>query len=104
VLTDVLLTEWGERQKLWWVDNNNADLNDLNEYYEIYRRAGFTSVEIIDATKECWEDHCKNLARHTYEKFLAREIDIKIYDEIAVRIFRMIPFIGYYLLVAATKG
>jgi ubiquinone/menaquinone biosynthesis C-methylase UbiE len=104
VLTDILLTEWGERQKLWWVDNNNADLNDLHEYHEIYSRAGFQSVEIIDATKECWEDHCRNLARHSYEKLLAREIDMKTYDEIAVRIFRMIPFIGYYLLVAARKG
>ncbi|NIS62314.1 MAG: methyltransferase domain-containing protein, partial [Proteobacteria bacterium] len=39
VLTDILLTEWGERQKLWWVDNSNADLTDLDEYYEIYGRA-----------------------------------------------------------------
>ncbi len=104
MLTDILLTEWGERQKLWWVDNSNADLTDLDEYYEIYGRAEFKSAEILDATKECWENHCKNVARHTYEKFLAREIDIKAYGEIAARIFRMIPFIGYYLLVAARKG
>ena len=103
MLTDILLTEWGKRQKLWWIDNNNADLNDLNEYREIYRRAGFQSVDIIDATKECWEEHSKSLARHSYEKLLAREIDVTIYKQIAARILRMVPFISYYLLVAARK-
>jgi ubiquinone/menaquinone biosynthesis C-methylase UbiE len=101
VLTDILLTEWGERQNP--LRSNNHMTSDLQGYHDIYRRAGFKNVEIIDATKECWEGCYKSLARYSYEKLLAREIDIKIYKDIAVNIFRKLSSTRYYLLVAARK-
>ncbi|NIS62313.1 MAG: methyltransferase domain-containing protein [Proteobacteria bacterium] len=101
VLTDILLTEWGERYNPLRPDKDGV--GDLHEYSWLYRHAGFQSVEVIDATKECWEGCYKNLARYSYERLLRGEIDTKIYRDIAVNIFRKLPTTQYYLLVAARK-
>jgi ubiquinone/menaquinone biosynthesis C-methylase UbiE len=102
-LTDILLTKWGERQGLWWIDAHNAPLVHLKDYEKLYRQIGFARVDVMDATKACWDDHCINLARFCYDKLTAGEIDKEDYGEIAGRIFRIIPFINHYLLVGARK-
>ncbi len=103
ILSDILLTDWGKRHRLWWVAENNAQIG-ADEYEALCRHSGFEDVEIVDATKECWESHYKRIAGYVVEKFLEGQIDVKAYEGIATRIFRLLPHIGTYLLVAARKG
>jgi MPBQ/MSBQ methyltransferase len=103
LLTDLLLTDWGKSHPLWWVDPANAGLNDLKEYRDLYQQVGFQQVEVIDATKECWEGYYTNLARFCCEKLEQRELEESILNKIAVNIFRKIPATKNYLLVAARK-
>jgi ubiquinone/menaquinone biosynthesis C-methylase UbiE len=103
ILTDILLTDWGKRNNLWWIHKNNYDLNDLRAYKRLYENVGFSGINIVDATQECWESHLKSIARYSHEKFSAGEIDTKTYQAIALRQFGVIPFIKYYLLTAVVK-
>jgi ubiquinone/menaquinone biosynthesis C-methylase UbiE len=103
VLSDILLSDWGKRHTLWWVAESNAQLG-ADEYKALCRRTGFEDAEIVDATKECWERHYKSIAAYAVEKFLVGELNVKVYEAIATRIFRLLPHIGTYLLVAARKG
>lgn len=104
VLTDILLSDWGKQHRIWWFDEENAALNDLKAYSELYQRIGYQGVEILDATKECWEGYYANLARYCFEKLDKKEIDLGALNKIAVNIFRKIPATRYYLLVVARKA
>jgi MPBQ/MSBQ methyltransferase len=104
VLTDILLTDWGKSHRLWWLDEANAALNDLETYSELYQRVGFQEVEIIDATRECWEGYYTGLARYCFEKLEKKEFALGTLNQIAVNIFRRIPATRSYLLVAARKA
>ncbi|MEW6426937.1 MAG: methyltransferase domain-containing protein [Thermodesulfobacteriota bacterium] len=103
LLTDILLTDWGRRNDLWWIEKSNRELADPEAYDELLTRTGFTDIRIEDATRPCWEGHYRNLAAFTQEQLLAGTLEVAAYEEIAARIFRIIPFIGHYLLVAARK-
>ena len=104
VLTDILLTDWGKKHRLWWIDEENAALTDLQAYSELYQRLGYQGVEIIDATKECWEGYYTSLARYCFEKLDRKEFDMGALQKIAVNIFRKIAATRYYLLVVAQKA
>lgn len=104
VLTDILLTEWGKQHRLWWIDEENGALSDLQAYAELYQRIGFEGVEIIDATKECWEGYYSSLARYCFEKLEKKEFGVATLNNIAVNIFRKIPATRSYLLVGARKA
>lgn len=103
LLTDILLTEWGRKNDLWWIEKSNREVTELDKYHDIYNQSGFIDIHLEDATRQCWEGHYKNLASFTQEKLLNKEITVEAYEDIAARIFRIIPFIRYYLLVAAKK-
>jgi MPBQ/MSBQ methyltransferase len=103
-LTDILLTDWGQKHRLWWVDEANAGVSDLKVYSELYRRIGFKEVEIIDATRECWEGYYTSLARYCCEKLEQKDLAPETVNQIAVNIFRKIPATRCYLLVGARKG
>jgi ubiquinone/menaquinone biosynthesis C-methylase UbiE len=100
-LTDILLTKWGERQNPF--RPTDGFVGHLNEYKQLYQQAGFQGVETIDATTECWQGCYKHLARYSYENLMAAEIDINIFNEVAMNIFRKLAATQYYLLAAARK-
>jgi MPBQ/MSBQ methyltransferase len=104
VLTDILLTDWGKKHRLWWVDEENAALSDLQAYSDLYHRVGFQGVEIIDATKECWEGYYTNLAQYCCDKLEKQEFELGTFNKIAVNIFRKIPATRAYVLVGARKA
>jgi ubiquinone/menaquinone biosynthesis C-methylase UbiE len=104
VLTDILLTDWGKRRRLWWVDEENAALSDLQAYYDLCRRVGFQEVQIVDATRECWERYYTNLARYCFDKLEKKEFGLETLNKIAVNIFRKIPATRTYMLVGARKS
>jgi len=103
LLTDILLSEWGRRHDLWWIEKSNQMLIDPKEYEALYRQIGYDAIAVEDATKPCWEGHYKNLAAFSQQQLLAGALEVEAYEEIAARVFRIIPFIGYYLLVTAIK-
>jgi ubiquinone/menaquinone biosynthesis C-methylase UbiE len=100
-LTDILLTKWGEQKNPF--RPSGGFVGNLEDYKRIYQRVGFKGVEVIDATKECWQGCYKNLARYSYEKLMVGEIDINIFNEVAMNIFRKLSATQYYLLAGATK-
>jgi MPBQ/MSBQ methyltransferase len=104
VLTDILLTDWGKQHRLWWIDVENAALSDLAAYSELYRRVGFQGVEIIDATKECWQGYYTSLARYCCDKLEKQAFEMTTLTKIAVNIFRKIPATRAYVLVGARKA
>ncbi len=103
LLTDILLSEWGALNNLWWIEKCNRDLVDLESYRKLYEEIGFSDIYIEDATSKCWEGHYKNLAAFTQRKLLNNELTVEAYQDIAARVFRIIPYIGCYLLVGAQK-
>jgi ubiquinone/menaquinone biosynthesis C-methylase UbiE len=103
LLTDILLSEWGSHHDLWWIEKSNQALTDLAEYRSLYRRIGYENILIEDATAACWEGHYKHLAAFSQQQLLAGALAVETYNEIAARVFRILPFIGCYLLVAARK-
>lgn len=103
VLTDILLTDWGREHRLWWIDPENAGINCLQDYQDLYRRAGFENIRVIDATRECWQGYYTNVARYCCEKLDRRELESNVFNGIAVNIFRRLPATQAYLLVAAQK-
>ena len=103
MLSDILLTDWGRQQKLWGIAGSNADLR-ANHYKDLCLDKGFSAVTVEDVTRESWEHHYKSLSRFSEEKLLAGQVDVKRYETVASRTFRMISHIDIYTLVAARKG
>jgi len=102
VLSDILLSDWGRQHKLWGIGESNAGLRA--EHYEgLCIEKGFSDVEVEDVTRYSWERHVKNLSRFSEEKLLAGQVDVKRYEMVASRIFRLIAHIETYVLVAARK-
>lgn len=103
LLTDILLSPWGRHNDLWWIEKSNQALTDPAEYETLYRRIGYENLLIENATKACWEGHYKHLAAFSQQQLLEGALAVETYNEIAARVFRIIPFIGSYLLVAVRK-
>lgn len=101
--TDILLSQWGIEHDLWWIEKSNQSLTEVTEYKNLLQKIGYTSILIEDATGPSWEGHYKHLAAFCQEQLVAGKLAVEMYNDIAARVFRIIPFIGYYLLVAAQK-
>jgi glyoxylase-like metal-dependent hydrolase (beta-lactamase superfamily II)/ubiquinone/menaquinone biosynthesis C-methylase UbiE len=73
------------------------------EYRDLYFRAGFEQVEIIDATEECATGFKRHTLRLLRDKLRTARIDWQIFQRRTARI-KQRDFGGYYLLVCAQKG
>jgi ubiquinone/menaquinone biosynthesis C-methylase UbiE len=103
VLSDILLTDWGRQHILWGIAESNGDLR-AEHYRDLCLDKGFSEALVEDVTRQSWECHCKSVARFSEEKLLAGQMNVKMYETVASRIFRMIPHIETYALLAARKG
>lgn len=103
LLSDILLTHWGKKHRPWWVADGNADL-DAGNYQELCSSLGYAETRLIDATRESWESHLKGVARFCEEMLLKGHMDVKAYGMIASTLFRLVPLIQTYALLAAKKG
>ncbi len=102
VLSDILVNKlaarWHPRiPKENWV-------TDMEEYRELYLRAGFKHVEVVDATKECWKGFYKHLWSWRRKNFLAGEIKLPAYAKMILRNLLAKAGLKYYLLVSARKA
>ena len=101
VLSDALISRLNKQNRPHWDDSNFV--TNLNEYRTTYFRVGFTNVQIVDATKECWEGCFWNVVRFAHGKFLAGEIDLEGLNVFLERIYRLTSDLENYVLVAAIK-
>ena len=73
------------------------------EYRDLYFRAGFERVEIIDATSECITGFVTHSLRLLRDRLRSGEIDLRTFRQGRTKILRK-GTNGYYLLVYAQKG
>jgi ubiquinone/menaquinone biosynthesis C-methylase UbiE len=72
-------------------------------YCDMYFRAGFERVEIIDATSECITGFVTHSLRLLRDRLRSGEIDLRTFRQGRTKILRK-GTNGYYLLVYAQKG
>jgi len=77
---------------------------DPAEYRNLYLRAGFDRVEIIDATDKCTVGHLRHLMGQLRRKWWRREIDSRTFRRRRARLLARERAKGYYLLVCAHKA
>lgn len=102
VLSDMLFPRWVGKWNPRQTEKNYVQ--DLKEYTNVYRRAGFQDVEIIDATNECWHGFRQHLGRWLCKKFLAREVGVRDLCKGVLQLVAGSVIIRYYLLVSAKKA
>jgi len=101
LLTDVLISPVNLEQRPHWHEKNLV--TDSQDYAAICRKAGFSRVEIVDATKECWHGGFWSVIRFAHEKFLWGIINLEELNAFLERIYRLAEDLEHYLLVAALK-
>jgi MPBQ/MSBQ methyltransferase len=102
VLSDILVAGWAARLNPRIGEFNYV--KDLQEYRQLYMRAGFGDVEVIDATRECWTAFYDHLWQWRREQFLAGRIARRSYYRMCFRNLVANAGVKRYLLVAATKS
>lgn len=78
-------------------------VKDLEEYRDIYSRAGFREVEVVDATNECWRGFRRRLIRWGCQKFLKGEITVRDAGNDLLGLLLLSIIVRHYLLVSARK-
>ena len=74
------------------------------EYRDLYLRAGFERVEIIDATDKCSTGFLRHSLRQLHDSRQRNEIDDPTFQQQRAHIMARERTKGYYLLVSAHKG
>ncbi len=101
VLSDVLMKEGTEKQLRTFHEENFV--RDLKSYESLCSKAGFEAVEIIDATKPCWEGHYWNIIRYIHEKYLSGDVDIETLKTFLDKVYIISASLKWYLLAGMTK-
>jgi MPBQ/MSBQ methyltransferase len=102
VLSDILVSIRMRKRSLYTAEENYV--KDLKVYRELYRRAGFEDVELIDATDECWTSFYRYKARLMRAKFFMGEIDWRAFNRIMGNIRWILQTEAYYVLASARKA
>ncbi len=102
VLSDMLFPRWMGKWNPRQTEKNYV--RGLEEYRAIYLRAGFQSVEIVDATNECWRGLRRHLGTWLWKKFLGGEIGIRTFGRGVLQLLVGSMTIKHYLLVSAGKA
>jgi MPBQ/MSBQ methyltransferase len=102
VLSDILLTRWGDQLRQIRTVKNHVP--DLQEYRNIYRRAGFQDVEIVDATTESWVRFHNQMLRWHWKVILMKEGDIRTFLLFVLQFLVSNFAMRHYLLVSARKA
>jgi SAM-dependent methyltransferase len=79
-------------------------VTDLKQYRQVYLRAGFREVEIVDATRECWGGFRRHLTRWVWSKLRTGEINLRTWWREMLRVWARQLVTTHYLLVSARKA
>ena len=102
VLSDMLMTEEAERRRFGRVEANYVA--DLDAYRALCARAGFSEIEVMDATEACWHGCYRHVVRVAHDKLLAREIRRDELTALLQTVYAHVTDLQYYLLVVARKA
>jgi MPBQ/MSBQ methyltransferase len=101
VLSDVLAARWGARLNPRIGLQNHVE--DVGEYRRLFPAAGFRTVEVVDATTECWTRFYHHVWNWRRAKFRAGRIDRRTHYKMCVHNLLANLGLKSYLLVAGTK-
>lgn len=101
VLSDMLFPRWVGKLNPRQSEKNYV--RDLREYRDLYLRAGFQEVEVVDATRECWHGFRKHLARWQRRQVLSRRVDLRTASRSLLRVLAGTLMLKHYVLVSARK-
>jgi MPBQ/MSBQ methyltransferase len=102
VLSDILFPRWVGKWNPRQTEKNYVQ--DLREYRDVYLRAGFQEVGVVDATRECWEGFRKHLMQWQREQVLSRRVDLRTFSRSMLRLLAGTFMLKQYLLVSAKKA
>lgn len=101
MLSDILLHSWAAP---WTPDLPRPNyVKDLHHYRDLYRRARFREIEVIDATNECWTGFSEHLSRWARRQLFQRRIGVSAYARSVFWILVGTFALKSYLLVSAKK-
>lgn len=103
VLSDVLRRHRRPRNPLGILENY---IGGLNQYRQLYLRAGFEQIKIIDATTECWVRFHQHALWFLRQRFYRGELDRMTFKRrwrACVSKTKRTQFTPYYVLVSARK-
>ena len=101
VLSDILMNQEAEQRRKYRTERNYVA--SLDEYREILQNAGFEKVQVVDATKPCWEGHFWGVVNYFHEKFFNKEITQEQLSSALARTHLVAPDIMHYVLVKVVK-
>jgi len=107
VLSDILMTKIVHASKIANSHNQVRQLNyiiDLDHYRNLYVRAGFQHINVLDATKECWMQYYRHALSFWRWCFARRETDWPTFRREMDLLFRRRQNIRYYVLAFAQKA
>lgn len=102
VLSDILFPRWVGKWNPRQTEKNYVQ--DLREYRDVCRRAGFQEVEVVDATRECWEGFRNHLMQWQCKQMLSRRVDLRTFGKSMLRLLAGTLMLRQYLLVSARKA
>jgi len=100
VLSDLV---WPKDRTVWWTPVQQRGMGP-RAYRDLYLRAGFERVEIVDATDEVLGGLSRSKLRSLRSRLRRGLIDEKAFRRARARILSRNTGDTYYLLVAAQKG
>jgi ubiquinone/menaquinone biosynthesis C-methylase UbiE len=101
VLTDILLSSWAEGESPLRFEENVV--KNLEDYKQLFCRAGFTSVRVIDATTQCWKGFYRHFLACVEKQFLHGRMSLAQYKQHRGSIFWGIRIVNFYVLASARK-
>ena len=101
IVSDALISDRNKENRPHMPPENFV--GNLEEYKALFNIAGFKQIEILDATKECFQGGFWNVVRFIHEKFLHGEITAEHLQVFLERVYRLTADLEYYVLAAVTK-
>ena len=101
VLSDILMSIQGEQERESRTEKNY--LADLDAYRELMETCGYTNIQVLDVTEECWRRHFWHVVRYVHKQFLNRQISQQRLQECLFHTYRRVEFMEYYLLALGQK-
>lgn len=83
--------------------NRENYVRDLDEYRDVYRRAGFEDIDIQDVTDRCLGGYSEHFSDFIIRKYMEKEIDQSQFNNFMSFILSRLVIMRYYVFVSARK-
>jgi len=101
VLCDALISDEFKHNRPHFCEQNMVA--DITEYRKEYERAEFSDIEIVDATRQCWQAFYWDVIKFVHQKLLDGGISKEEIDPLLSRVYKSAADLRHYVLVAATR-